>query len=145
MQASLRNAHGITVYRGVAADPEARILVFRSGRYQLVRDVVVGVPFVNWRRMDAHTHLVFVTPDELEELLERAARDGAAQALAENAPAAGWQDVRRIADYLAISPNAVRQLVRRRDNPLPCERTPTGRLLFSTRAVDSWVTSQEAA
>ena len=62
---------------------------------------------------------------------------------AEVAHPVAWLDVDRAADYLSLSPGAVRAMVKREQ--LPVHRTPTGRLLFRPEELDAWVESGERA
>src|SRR5688572_26831629 len=48
-----------------------------------------------------------------------------------------WMDVEAAARYLRTTPDAIRGMVKR--GQIPVYRTPTGRLLFGSREIDTWV------
>jgi len=77
-----------------------------------------------------------------EELVDELARRVAETLAKQPGPAEPWLDVNGAADYLAISPRAVREAARK--SGLPVHRTPTGRLLFRPSELDQWVKSGEA-
>jgi excisionase family DNA binding protein len=88
--------------------------------------------------MDARLELT-----DLDQVLLRAAHEGARLALAEHAEQATlWMGVKRAAAYLDTSEDGVRALVKR--GQLPCHRTPVGRILFRTSELDEWAAGEVA-
>lgn len=80
---------------------------------------------------------------DLDEVVVRAAREGARLALGECETPSPWIGVKSAAVYLDTTEDAIRSLVKRRQ--LPHHRTPQGRLLFRREELDGYVCHMEGA
>lgn len=79
---------------------------------------------------------------DLDEVLLRAAHEGARLALAEQSSGSPWLSVKSAADYLDTTEDAIRALVKRRQ--VPHHRTETGRLLFRRDELDAFAQGEAA-
>jgi hypothetical protein len=77
---------------------------------------------------------ITITHDDIERIATRTA-----QLLAETMKTGieRWLDVPRAADHVALTPDAIRALVKR--DQIPFHRTENGRLRFSPTELDYWV------
>jgi len=80
------------------------------------------------------------TLDGLEDVLVRAAQEGAQRALEAQTQSDALLTVEGAADYLSSSPAAVRALVRRRQ--VPFMKLPTGGIRFDRHELDAWARSE---
>lgn len=83
---------------------------------------------------------ISITHDDIERIATRTA-----ELLAETT-ATGidrWLDVRGTADHVALTPDAIRALVKR--GQIPFHRTKNGRLRFSPSELDDWVRTSACA
>ena len=83
---------------------------------------------------------ISITHDDIERIATRTA-----ELLAETM-ATGverWLDVPRAGDHLALTPDAIRALVKR--GQIPLHRTENGRLRFSVTELDHWVRTGSCA
>jgi excisionase family DNA binding protein len=78
--------------------------------------------------------IVTTTPEELEQLVERAVKS----ALGRNVQTEGWMSTEQAAEYLDTTVNSVRDMIRRQG--LPAHKAPgTSRLLLRASEIDAWV------
>ncbi len=83
---------------------------------------------------------ISITHDDIERIATRTA-----ELLAEKMTTAieRWLDVPGAADHVALTPDAVRALVKR--GQIPFHRTENGRLRFSVTELDRWVRTGSCA
>jgi hypothetical protein len=77
---------------------------------------------------------ISITDDEIERIATRTAE---LLARITTTTIERWLDVQGAADHLALTPDAVRALVKR--SKVPVHRTRNGRLRFLTTELDHWV------
>ena len=78
----------------------------------------------------------------MDEVLLRAAQEGARLALAEREEPSPWLNVKSAAVYLDTTEDAVRALVKR--SQLPHFRSDTGRVLFRREELDAYARGEAA-
>src|SRR5688572_11139263 len=79
-----------------------------------------------------------VSEHVLEAVIERLA-DGISSRLEQ--PVDQWMTVRRAAEYLTLSDNSIRALIKR--DRIPFHRAPNGRVLLKRKEIDGWVRGME--
>jgi excisionase family DNA binding protein len=83
---------------------------------------------------------ISITDDDIERIATRTAE------LLADTMATGierWLDVPGAADHVALTPDAIRALVKR--GQIPFHRTENGRLRFSVTELDHWVRTRSCA
>jgi hypothetical protein len=83
-----------------------------------------------------------VTFDGFEDVLTRAAREGARLALAEALPPSGWLNAKSAAAYLDMTGDALAGAIKR--GQLVPHRSSTGRRLFTREQLDEFARGGDA-
>jgi excisionase family DNA binding protein len=81
---------------------------------------------------------ISITPDDIERIATRTA-----QLLAMMTSVERWLDVPGAADHVALTPDAIRALVKR--GQIPFYRTENGRVRFAVSELDNWVRTGSCA
>jgi len=82
-----------------------------------------------------------VTLTDLDEVLLRAAREGARQALAETSEPSGWLSVKSAAEYLDMSADAITGAIKR--GQLVPHLSATRRRRFTREQLDAFATARD--